>query len=353
MDHGWIRQGDCLGIMKGMDDACVDLIYLDPPFNKGRKFETSEGEFDDRWNGREREELPPCAPQGASLAVDMALACHGGGMAAYTAFIGGRLIEMNRILKKSGSLYFHCDDTASAFIRMLLDSIMGKNAFRSQIIWKRSNPKNNAMKAFGRVYDVIFHYGKEDSEFKPLRKPLDPEYIRKSYTMDDGDGRGPYRLAPLMIGNSRYHYNWKGFDHPSHGWTCPESTMRKFDERGIIHYPRNADGSLDHGKRIAKKVYLSESSGSPVGNLWTDINFVQRSSSEAHGYPTQKPLALLERILHASTEEGDLVFDPFCGSGTTLAAAAAMNRNFAGCDINHDAASLAMDRVEKAQAGIC
>ena len=309
--------GDCLDVMRGMEPGSVDLVYLDPPFMSGRDYIGTTGEFKDRWSSMEE----------------------------YLDFIRDRLVEVNRILHpKTGSVYLHCDDTACHRLRCVMDDVFGVSAFRSHIAWRRSKSKNDAVRAFGRISDIILHYALPDATFNPQFKPLDPEYIKNVYRYDDGDGRGPY--SSVSIRSPRFcpslQYKFRGYSCHRNGWTASRATMEKWHEEGRLIYPKRKDG------RIRKKVYLSQSKGIPVGNIWDDIPNVMSGSMEAVGYPTQKPVALLERIISASSNPGDMVFDPFCGGGgTTLVAAARLGRKFSGCDISPDAIAASRKRLDE------
>ena len=246
-----------------------------------------------------------------------------------------RLAEMWRVC--GGSLWLHCDDTAVCDLRMTLDAVCGGSAYRNMICWKRSDVKCDAKKSFGRVGDFILHYARPSATFNPQFTPLKDIYIATAYRHDDGDGRGRYRLSDL--GNPRpggYDYHYKGFAPPANGWNCPERTMQRHDREGRLHFPRAHDG------RIQFKRYLKDSNGTPVGNVWTDISHLQNPD-----YPTEKPVALLSRIVEASSNPDDLVLDPFCGSGTTLLAAKRLGRRFIGCDVSADAVALATDRLSR------
>ena len=243
---------------------------------------------------------------------------------------------MARVLSRRGAIYLHCDDTACHHLRLLMDGAFGAAAYRNMITWQRSAGKCDAKRSFGRISDIIFHYARDGAVFNPQFTPLKAEYIAKSYRHDDGDGRGLYRLSDL--GNPRpggYAYQWKGYAPPAKGWSCPMATMERYHSQGRLHYPKKSDG------RVQFKRYLADSNGTPVGNIWSDIGMTQRPD-----YPTQKPVALLERIIAASSISGDLVFDPFMGSGTTLVAARRLGRRYAGCDVSPDAVAATRDRLE-------
>ena len=300
-----IMHGDCLDVMASMDAGSVDLIYADPPFNSGRDYKAASGSFGDKF---------------ASTA-------------AYVEFIQERLVAMKRILSPTGSVYVHVDDTACHRVRCAMDDVFGEHAFRTQVIWQRSVPKNNATKSFGRVYDVIMQFG-NNSIHNAQFGETSIEYINKAYRYEDG--RGKYLSRSLVsVTQNGYKYEFEGYPFPAKGWLVPLEKMKKYAEQNRLIYPKNKNG------RIRVKSYFCESKGKSIGNLWTDIPPNQNPE-----YPTQKPIKLLERIISASSNVGDLVFDPFMGSGTTLVAAKRLNRRYAGCDISQDAIDVANKRLE-------
>jgi site-specific DNA-methyltransferase (adenine-specific) len=269
-------------------------------------------------------------------------------MMAYLAMMAVRLLELHRVLKPTGSLYLHCDPTASHYLKILLDAVFGSKNFRNEIIWKRQSAHSDARYKFSDVSDTILFYAKSDGTFfRPIYRAHDEEYLQKFYRFDDADGRGKYRLGDMASPNPRPNmmYEWKGFNWPQKGWRYQRETMQKLDDAGRIWYPERKDGSLDTTKRPALKRYLQEQAGSIVTNVWDDINPLHSAHAERLGYPTQKPIALLERIISASSNEGDLVLDPFCGCGTTVHAAQKLNRRWIGIDITHLAIGLVKRRL--------
>lgn len=272
-------------------------------------------------------------------------------MMAYLVNMSVRLVELHRVLKPSGSLYLHCDPTASHYLKVVLDAIFGFENYRNEIVWKRQSAHSDARYKFSDVADIIFFYVKSGKAlFTPQYTEHDPEYIKKFYRYDDMDGRGPYRLADMASPNPRPNmmYEWKGYGYPSKGWRYQRDTMQKLDEDGRIYYPIKTDGSPDYTKRLALKRYLSEQEGSIVTNIWDDIQPLHGATAERLGYPTQKPQALLERIISASSNPGDVVLDPFCGCGTAVAAAQALGRRWIGIDITHLSIALIKYRIEDA-----
>lgn len=352
--------GDNLTIMQEeMVTDAVDLIYLDPPFKSDANYnllyknmtgkpvpEQAEAFFDTWELDAEKLEVARTMPvlmreHGVADAyADFwrlwmnALRNTQPELLAYLIYMVQRLLYMKTILRPTGSIYLHCDPTASHYIKVMMDGIFGHDNFRNEIIWKRQSAHSDAKKQFPAVSDTILFYGaSKAAKFNPQYVEHDPEYIERFYRHDDDNGRGPYRLSDMASPNPRPNmmYEYKGFSHPAKGWRYQRETMERLDDEGRIYFPILKDGSHDTSKRLALKRYLSEQKGSIVTNVWTDIPPVQ--AGESLGYPTQKPVALLERIIAAATDKGDVVFDPFCGCGTTVYAATKLERTWIGCDI--------------------
>lgn len=371
MTDGWKNKlyfGDNVNILRDhIADESIDLVYLDPPFNSNASynilFRERSGEdsgaqitaFDDTWHwGHESErayhEMVTYGPHAVRELLQAFLKFLGrNDMMAYIVMMAQRLVELHRVLRPTGSLYLHCDTTAGHYLRILLDAVFGPQNFRSEIIWKRQSAHSDAKSRFPDVIDVILFYAKSsDAKFNPLYGEHDPEYVAKFYRHDDDDGRGPYRLGDMASPNPRPNmmYEWMGFGWPAKGWRYQKSTMQRLHDEGRIYYPTKPDGSLDTSKRPALKRYLNEQKGSILTNVWTDIHPLHGSAAERLGYPTQKPEALLERIIEASSNEGDIVLDPFCGCGTTIAVAEGLNRRWIGIDITHIAITLMRRRLK-------
>ena len=306
---------DNLRVLREMPPSSVDLIYLDPPFNSKADYNTpfkdkaQRAAFVDAWYWTPDKEDDLAALQGQNARLFSILDPLVGGMkdnrdtlslAAYLVMMAPRLLEMHRVLKDAGSLYLHCDPHADSYLRILLDAIFGVKNFRNAIIWKRYRGKKGATKKFGVATDTIFFYGKsKNAEFYPSYLPLRQEYIASVYKYDDGDGKGPYRFG---------------------------------------------------GRIPNRKYYLQNSKGIPVTSLWDDIDELNGTAAEFVGYPTQKPMALLRRIIAASSNPGDLVLDPFCGCGTTIETCEAMEdgrRNWIGIDIGPRAWEVIDGRLKK------
>ena len=342
--------GDNLRILRDyLPSASVDLVYLDPPFNSNRSynvlFKDESGRdsqaqiqaFDDTWHwGAEAqatyEHLILHAPEKVARAVEaLRLLIGTNQMLAYLVMMTVRLVELHRVLKPTGSLYLHCDPTASHYLKIILDAIFGLENFRNEITWKRTSSHNNVSRNYGNMSDIIFFYSKTSTyTFSLQYKQYSSEYIDKFYRFTDENGRR-YRTSDLRSPAVRPNltYDYKGYKPHPNGWAVSYEVMEKLDAEGRLVFPKNKNG------RIRLKRYLDEMPGVPVGNIWDDINPIGAHAREKLGYPTQKPLALLERIIQASSNPGDVVLDPFAGCGTTIAAAHKLGRRWIGIDITH------------------
>jgi site-specific DNA-methyltransferase (adenine-specific) len=373
--------GDNLHVLRdraAFPDGCVDLIYLDPPFNSKRDynllFKTPKGHeseaqitaFEDSWHwghaaAAEFEEIIHCNNTEVSEMMQALRRFIGDNdMMAYLTMMANRLLELHRVLKPTGSLYLHCDPTASHYLKIVLDGVFGKEKFQSEITWQRTATHNDAQK-WPSISDVLLFYSKTDEfNWNPQHRPQSDEDVETRYRYTDEHGRR-FRLGPMdapegggmsainkKTGKPNGWYVWKGYQPPEKGWRYSPETMAELDKQGLVHYPTKKDGSPDFEKRCAKKLYLDESKGAVLGNIWTDIPPIQASAQERLGYPTQKPQALLERIISASSNEGDVVLDPFCGCGTAVHAAQKLKRHWIGIDITCLAISLIEDRLKKA-----
>ena len=255
-----------------------------------------------------------------------------------------RLKELHRVLKPTGSIYLHCDPTASHYLKILMDAVFGPECYRNEITWQRTNVHNDA-KRWAEVADILLYYGKTDNvTWNTPRVPHSEEHIKSKYTFDDQDGKGPYCLSDMTSPHPRPNmmYEWKGHASPPAGWRYSRETMQRLDDEGRVWYP-NAKA-----KRPRLKRYLAEMQGPVVGCIWSDIFPINSQAAERLGYPTQKPEALLERVIKASSNEGDTILDPFCGCGTAIAAAQKLNRRWIGIDITNLAISLIKHRLHSA-----
>lgn len=275
-------------------------------------------------------------------------------MMAYLTMMAVRLLELHRILKETGSLYLHCDPTASHYLKLVLDSIFDIRNFRNEITWKRRVGSSSAVHEsnhFGICTDILLFYAKSDiSPFHPQYNKDTPDYqayIEERFNLVDENGR---RFQADNLTNPAYRpnliYEYKGYKPPANGWAISKKKMEEWDKEGRIYFPK------DPNSRLRRKRFADELRGMPVQNLWTDIPEINSQAQERLGYPTQKPLALLERVVAASSNEGDLILDPFCGCGTTIHAAQKLNRQWIGIDITNLAISLIEKRLTDAFPGV-
>jgi site-specific DNA-methyltransferase (adenine-specific) len=274
-------------------------------------------------------------------------------MMAYLCMMAVRLLELRRVLKETGSLYLHCDPTASHYLKIVLDSIFGASNFRNEIVWKRTTAHSNVYRNYGSITDIIFYYSKDDRYvWNQLYKKPTQDQLEAAFPNVDSDGRR-WRSENMRNPGIRpnLHYPYKASNgvtyqpHPN-GWTVSLAKMKQLDKEKRLHFPTKPTG------RLRLKLYADESPGTKLQNLWDDISPIGAQARERLGYPTQKPLALLERIILASSNEGDVVLDPFCGCGTAIHAAQKLNRHWIGIDVTHLAISLIEKRLKDAFPGI-
>ncbi len=341
--------GDNLDVLREhIASESVDLVYLDPPFNSnanynilfkspaGKAADSQIEAFEDTWHWNDKAEAAfhDVMTCGNTDVAELLRAMRGflkeNDMMAYLAMMAARLIELHRVLKPTGSLYLHCDPTASHYLKLLLDGAFG-GGYVNEIIWKRYGAHNDVgqgSKHYGRVHDTIFFYSKSaDRKWQQLFMPLDPEYVKSTYRMDDGDGRF-YTTTPLTAPGGAEKGNpvfeWNGH---TRAWRYNKETFQRLHDEGRLYYSKTG--------YVRQKLCLDESKGVPVQTIWNDIPSLVGANKERLGYPTQKPLALLERIIQASSNEGDVVLDPFCGCGTAIDAAQKLNRQWIGIDVTH------------------
>ena len=355
--------GDNLAVLRDhIADQSVDLIYLDPPFNSRQDYNVLFAEkdgsqsssqihaFEDtwEWNLDAQRSYELIVEQGGRVG-DALLAfktfLFNSDMMAYLAMMAPRLIELRRVLKETGSIYLHCDPTASHYLKILMDAVFGPQFFRNEITWKRSHAHSDAKQGaqhFGRITDILLFYSRGDRAiWNPLYRPYDEKYIERDYRRVDENGRR-YRIGDLSgpggaaKGNPRYEVMGV-----TRYWRYSKEKMDQLIAEGRVIQTR--PGAVPQYKR-----YLDEMPGAPIQNLWDDLPPLNNRSKEMLGYATQKPEALLERIIKASSNEGDLVLDPFCGCGTTVQVAQRLNRRWIGIDITHLAIGLIKKRLSDA-----
>ena len=365
--------GDNLVVLREhIADESIDLVYLDPPFNsnknynilfnspKGQKSEAQITAFEDTWHwGDEAErEYTEILHQPNTDVAEMILSFRkflkNSDMMAYLTMMTIRLLELHRVLKPTGSLYLHCDPTASHYLKVLLDMVFGAENYRNEITWKRKTGRgetNHKSNRFGVCTDILLFYSKTanntfNSQFNFEAEGY-REYVEKFFRFTDENGR-VYRIADLSSPSPRpnLRYEYKGFKPPANGWAISKEKMEQWDQEGRLYFPKDSNG------RIQRKRFLDELKGKPVQNLWDDIEMISSQSAERMGYPTQKPLALLERIINASSNPGDVVLDPFCGCGTAVEAAQKLDRQWIGIDITSLAISLIEKRLRDRYPGI-
>ena len=337
-----IWTGDNLYILRGMNSECVDLIYLDPPFNSNADYAAPIGSkaagaaFKDTWSlsDLDVEWINLLDKRKYTTLRQVLLAAMTPSDKSYLVYMAVRLLEMKRVLKSTGSLYLHCDPTMSHYLKLLMDAIFGKGQYRNEVVWKRFNFHADARR-FGVISDRILFYSKSsDYDFNRVRVAYSEKYIRAKFKYKDSRGR--YRLSDLTPPAGRGPvYEFQGVTRP---WRLTEDKMRKLDQEGRI-YTKSKIPQL--------KRYLREMPGQAVPDLWMDINAINPMAKERTGYPTQKPRALLERIIEANSNKGDMVLDPFCGCATTCLAAEWMGRQWAGIDISDKAAELVRIRMKR------
>jgi DNA modification methylase len=346
LETGVLYCADNLLQLTQFPDECIDLIYLDPPFFSNRYYEVIWGEeaevrsFEDRWKG---------------------------GIEVYIDWMRKRVVQMRRVLKSTGSLYLHCDPHASHYLKIMLDGVFELGNFRNEIVWKRTSAHNSA-KRYGPVHDSIFYYVKDNRSvtWNQQYQAYGDEYVSTNYRYVDPENGRRYRLSDLTGAGTRQGDSgkpWKGFNPTSIGrhWNTPSVILLEYarltggnlalmplidrldelDRVGLIQWPKKPGGSPAH------KRYLDNMPGVGLQDVWTDIDPISARAAERLGYPTQKPEALLERIIAASSNEGDTVLDPFCGCGTTVAVAEQMGRRWIGIDISPTAVNLMRSRLER------
>ena len=362
MASNTLYYGDNLDILRRyVQDESVDLVYLDPPFNSNQTynilFQEKDGSqaasqikaFEDTWKwdeiaARAYQETVETGGQVADAMIAFRRLLGTNDMLAYLSMMAPRLVELRRVLKPTGSLYLHCDPTASHCLKLLLDSIFGGSSFLGEIVWRRT-AAHVSSRRWPRLHDILFHYARDSSSvfFDPPKKKPDKEWVRREYRHHDERGR--YMTDNLTGAGTRRGPSgrpWRGIDPAKIGkgrhWRYSPKTLDQLDAEGRIYWPKR-------GVYPKLKQYLHETGGKAVGDLWMDISVIGRTASERLGYPTQKPIALLERIIRASSSEGATVLDSFCGCGTAIVAAQNLGRRWIGIDITQLAISLVRYRL--------
>jgi len=370
LETNLLYYGDNLDILrKDIPDESVDLIYLDPPFNSERNynviFKNESGRntdaqlvaFEDTWHWGPNAELiyayltntmrheGRVPDQVSTLIAALRKGIGENQMMAYLVEMTARLVELRRKLKSAGSLYLHCDPTASHYLKIILDSIFGSERFGSEIVWRRTGAHSDTKQGrriHGHVHDILLFYTKgAEWTWNPIYTPYDPAYVAQFYRhVEPGTGR-LYRVDNLSAAKpgGDTSYEWHGVKpYKGRYWAFSKANTEKFEREGRLIYSKSG---MPQYKR-----YLDEMPGVPLQDMWTDMPSLGSGSSERLGYPTQKPVALLERIIKTSSNPGDVVLDPFCGCGTALVAAQKLGRRWIGIDITYLAIAVMKARLK-------
>ena len=352
-----IFTGDNLPIMRGINSESVDLIYLDPPFNSNANYAAPIGskaagaEFKDTWTLNDVDvawlDLIETKYPVLNRVIHAAMT---NSDKSYLVYMAARLLEMKRVLKNTGSIYLHCDPTMSHYLKLVMDAVFGKENFLADITWKRYAAHSLSKSAVDTISDHLLYYAKDNTHVMANRvtSQLDTEKLNKKFPhVETETGRRFQHVALEQNSNRSSAGEVRKIGDKTVtsniGWRWNQST---FDER-IAKNPY-----LIYWTRTGKpryKIYADEYSGEPVGNIWTDIPYLASGDGERTGYPTQKPVALLNRIIEASSNESEVVFDPFCGCATTLVAADRLQRDWIGIDISAKAAELVIERIKDDQ----
>ena len=350
-----IWTGDNLHILRGLNSNSVDLIYLDPPFNSNRNYSAPVGSvaagaaFKDTWNLSDLDVawMGLIADEHPAIyrTIEAAGLTHGKGMQSYLCMMAVRLLEMQRVLKTTGSVYLHCDPTASHYLKLLMDAVFGAGRFRTEISWKRTSAHSDTRQGrrqHGRVRDILLFYTKSERwTWHPVYTDYDSEYVERFYKYIEPETNRRYTLGDLTgpggASKGNPHYELMGV---TRYWRYSKERMQELVDAGRI--VQNKPRAVPRYKR-----YLDEMPGVPLQDSWTDIGPVTSQSHERIGYPTQKPLALLERIIQTSSNEGDMVLDPFCGCATACVAAEKLGRKWVGIDLSPKALELVNMRLRE------
>jgi len=367
-----IYYGDNLDVLRRyIKDETVDLCYIDPPFNSKRNYnqiynnigkeDAAQAQaFIDTWTWDDNANIGLAeiqsnyngvfTEQSIDLITGLEKVLKKGALLAYLVSMTLRIAEIHRVLKPTGSFYFHCDPTASHYLKLVIDAIFCSRGgdFQNEIIWERTNAHNMKTKAYVRSNDTIFFYTKS-SGF--LFNTQFTDYGEQQLKRFKADEKGRlYKAENLTFSNANPNrqFEWRGSKPPPHrSWGASLEQLEKWYEEGRILLKKDGTPRLD-----GLKIYLDDTQGKPVTSNWTDINRIGNTASERLGYPTQKPEALLERIIKASSNEGDIVLDAYCGCGTTVAVAQKLKRQWIGIDITYQSISLILKRLEEQDAGV-
>jgi adenine specific DNA methylase Mod len=365
--------GDNLTVLRNeIQSESVDFIYLDPPFNSQANynvlFRSPTGEqshaqieaFGDTWHwGDEAERAFDDVMHGGNVdAAEVLRALRSflkeNDLMAYLCMMAVRLLELRRALKETGSIYLHCDPTASHYLKLVMDAVFDKRNFRNELIWKRTNARSTEGR-WPRIHDVILFYTKSDEFFfKAERILADNAKLPHTLITVGGIKYQTYELTgPGITQDGDSGEPWRGFDPTSMGrhWANSHEQLDEWDARGLVHWAKVGKAG-GFPRRRDEKPFDASDRHIIVGDVWADVDRINQAAKERLGYPTQKPLLLMERILRASANQGDIVLDPFCGCGTTVHAAQKLKLEWIGIDITHLAISLIEKRLNDAFPGI-
>lgn len=329
LDTQNIYCGDNLDVLKRLPDGCVDLIYIDPPFNSNRNYEVFWGEAKEKRAFEDRHESTR----------------------AYIEFMRPRCVELGRVLKKTGSFYYHCDWHASHYVKVMLDQILGENNFQNEIVWRRTNARTEEQR-WPRLHDALLFYAGSRTPgcYQPAFVPA--EKAKMPHTLITGPDGLKYNTSELTgSGITREGESgkpWRGFNPTDFGrhWGYSHSQMDEWDAAGLIHWPKKKGKAGGFPRKRDEQPFIPHTRMVQVGSVWTDIDRLNQTAKERLGYPTQKPLALLERIVKASSNPDDVILDAFCGCGTALVAAERLGRRWIGIDISPTACRVMTKRLE-------
>ena len=381
--------GDCLEVMReDIPSESIDLIYLDPPFNSKRLYNAFIGgaqwvAFDDTWRWHEAvDDFHEVAtqPRFSGILEGLRMMLGEGPQLAYLSYMANRLIECHRVLKATGSFYLHCDPTMSHYLKAVMDGVFGRDKFRSEIVWRRTGTHNNARR-FAPIHDVILFYTKTDSfTWKNVKRPYMRGHVEEHFVRDGQGWRTNY-YGNVLTGSGIRHGEsgkpWRGFNPSAkkRHWAIPRKLVEEVDEdlsKLSQHQKLDRLYELGHIKIAPGATwpvyehYITPRDGQPIPDIWAyqpytegtvfhtdngnkgidaDVRWLSPVDQERLGYPTQKPIALLERIIKASSNEGELVFDPFCGCGTTVHAAQTLGRRWIGIDVCVNACKVIEQRL--------
>lgn len=379
--------GDNLEFLRAMNSESVDLIATDPPFNKSRDFHATPdslaagASFQDRWSWEKdvhQRWKDKIKDDYRSLweIINAVRHAHSDGMGAYLCFMAVRLLAMRRILKPTGAIYLHCDPTASHYLKMTMDAIFGRQSFKNEIIWRRTSTHSIATSKYGPIHDVILFYAMENYQHNVVFAPYSRSYVENYFKKSDSKGK--YRERELLGsrkigGEGESRKPWRGFDPTKKGnWSIPRWLVSKYGIDPELSQHKKLDAllaadAIDIDKNFPTyRHYLADCAGVPLQDVWAyqpgtagflegtedeidkDVQWVSKRNKNEIGYPTQKPVGLYSRIIRASSNEGDVVLDPFAGGGTTLEAAELLNRQWVGVDIWDKAHETVVERLERA-----